>query len=94
MNTAQIILQQIKTMDPMAMHAWGARDLVNMGDGLKFKTSGMVKWKGYVQVKYDQGQDLYNIDFFKIRGAQLKMYKQVEGVFAEDMINTIDEVVG
>ena len=43
MTIAQTILSQIKTIDPMATFAWGAKDLVNMGDGLKFKTSGMVK---------------------------------------------------
>lgn len=94
MNTAQIILSQIKQIDPWALGAWGAKDLVNMGDGLKFKTSGMVKWKGWVYVKYDAGQDLYNIDFFRIRGVQIKMDKQLEGVFVEDMVRMIDEVVG
>ena len=51
MNTAQIILSQIKAIDHMALFAWGAKNLVNMGDGLKFKTSGMTPWKGYVYVK-------------------------------------------
>ena len=94
MNTATIIRDQIKTIDPMALFAWGAKDLVNMGDGLKFKSSGMVKWKGYVYVKYDEGQDLYNIDFFKIRKYEIKYVEQLQGVFAEDLVNTIDSVVG
>ena len=94
MNTAQIILSQIKQLDPMALFAWGAKDMINMGNGLKFKTSGMVKWKGYVYIKYDEGQDLYNIDFFKIRKVDVVYTKQLEGVFAEDMVRLIDEVVG
>lgn len=94
MNTAQIILGQIKQLDKMALFAWGAKDLVNMGNGLKFKSSGMVKWKGYVYIKYDEGQDLYNIDFFKIRKVNIVYTKQLEGVFAEDMVRLIDEVVG
>lgn len=94
MNTAQIILSQIKQLDRMALGAWGAKELMNMGDGLKFKTSGMVRWKGYVYVKYDEGQDLYNIDFFKVRNAEIKYTRQLEGVFAEDMVRLIDEVVG
>lgn len=93
MNTAQIILSQIKTIDPMAIFAWGAKELVNMGDGLKFKSSGMVGWKGYVYIKYNAGTDLYDVDFYKIRQAKIKYTKQLEGVFAEDLVNIIDEVV-
>lgn len=94
MNTAQIILSQIKALDSRAMMAWGARDLVNMGDGLKFKTSGLVKWKGYVYIKYDAGADLYNVDFFQIRKVEIKYKKQLTGIYAEDLVRIIDGVVG
>ena len=94
MTIAQTILSQIKTIDPMATFAWGAKDLANMGDGLKFKTTGMVKWKGYVYVKYNQGTDLYDIDFFRIRNFEVKNDKQMRDVFAEDLVNIIDSVVG
>ena len=94
MNTAQIILSQIKTIDPRALWAWGAKDLMNMGDGLKFKTSGMTPWKGYVYIKYNEGQDLYEIQFFRFRKMEVKMDKTVEGVYAEDLVNVIDSFVG
>lgn len=94
MNIAQIILSQIKTIDYRALGAWGAKDLVAMTDGLKFKTSGMVKWKGYVHVKYNEGTDLYDIDFFRIRGAKLIVDKAVDSVLAEDLIDSIDAQVG
>jgi len=94
MNTAKIILSQIKALDPMAMFAWGAKDLVNMGDGLKFKTSGMTPYKGQVYIKYNEGRDLYEIQFFRIRKAELKMDKIVEDVYAEDMVGIIDNFVG
>ena len=94
MTIAQTILSQIKTIDPMATFAWGAKDLVNMGDGLKFKTSGMVKWKGYVYIKYNAGTDLYDIQFFRIRGVNVKTDKGMTDIFAEDLVNVIDEVVG
>jgi hypothetical protein len=94
MTIAKIIHTQIKQLDPMALFAWGTKDLVAMNDGLKFKTSGSVKWKGYVYIKYDKGQDLYDIDFFKIRKMEIVYSEQLEGVFAEDMVRLIDEVVG
>lgn len=94
MNVAVIIRNQIRALDHWAFGAWGARDFLNMGDGLKFKTSGMVRWKGWVYVKYDAAQDLYNIDFFRIRNAELKYDRRLEGVFVEDMVQRINEVVG
>lgn len=94
MSITKTILSQIKCLDPMAMFAWGAKDLVAMRDGLKFKTSGMVRWKGYVYVQYDEGQDLYNVIFAQIRKLEWIERKRVEGVFAEDLVNTIDSQVG
>lgn len=94
MNTATIIRDQIRSLDRWAFGAWGAKDFLNMGDGLKFKTSGMVRWKGYVYIKYDEGRDLYNIDFFRVRNADIKYDRRLEGVFAEDMVELINGVVG
>ena len=93
-NIAQTIFGQIKALDRLALGAWGAKDLVNTGKGLKFKTSGMVKWKGWVEIILDEGQDLYNINFYKIRGTNVNYTQQLEGVFVEDMVRLIDEVVG
>lgn len=94
MSIARTILEQIKTIDPRATWAWGAKELVNMGDGLKFKTTGMVKWKGYVYVKYNEGTDLYDIQFFRVRSAAVKIDQKICNVFAEDLVRIIDTVVG
>ena len=94
MTIAQTILSQIKTIDPRATCAWGAKELVNMGDGLKFKTSGMVKWKGYVYIKYNEGTDLYDIEFFRIRNCEIKCDNGMTDIYAEDLVRVIDSVVG
>lgn len=93
MTVAQTILSQIKAIDPRAIWAWGAKEFVNMGDGLKFKTSGMVKWKGYVHIRYNEGTDLYDIEFFRVRNANIKTDKGMTGVFVEDLVRVIDSVV-
>jgi hypothetical protein len=93
MSVAQTILSQIKTIDPMALFAWGAKEFINMGDGLKFKTSGMVGWKGYVYVKYDEGLDLYNVIFAKIHKYEWVVKKEVNGVYFDQLIDIIDEQV-
>jgi hypothetical protein len=94
MNVAQTILSQIKTLDPMALPAWGAKDLMDMGNGLKFKTSGMTPYKGHVYVRYNEGADLYDVSFYRIRKLELKMDKVVEDVYAQDLVSVIDNFVG
>lgn len=94
MTIAQTILSQIKTIDRMAMMAWGAKELVNMGDGLKFKTSGMTPFKGYVYIKYNAGTDLYDIEFAKVRNMEWKVLKSTNDVFVEDLVSIIDGYVG
>lgn len=94
MNVATIIRDQIRVLDRFAFGAWGAKDFVAMNDGLKFKTGGMVRWKGYVYVKYDEGQDLYNVIFGRIRKYEWKVDKEVNGVFVEDLVRVIDGQVG
>ena len=90
---AGVVYSQIKTMSPWAMAAWGAKELVVLKDGIQFKSSGMVKNKGIIQVKLN-GSDLYNVTFGKVRKFKYKELKKVTDVFAEDLIDVIDEMVG
>ena len=95
MSIAQTIYSQISTLNPVAMFDWGAyKHMVDMGDGLKFKTSGMVRYKGYVYIKYNRGTDLYDIEFSRLRKNEVKVDKLVEGVYVHELIRTIDNVVG
>lgn len=91
---AQTILRQIKGMDPMALPAWGAKDLVNTGKGLQFKTSGMTPWKGFVHIILDEAADLYNVEFYRIRAGKVKTDKAVNGVYFDELISVIDSFVG
>jgi len=90
---AGVVYSQIKTMSPWAMAAWGAKELVVLKDGIQFKSSGMVKNKGIIQIKLN-GSDLYNVTFGKVRKFKYKEIKKVTDVFAEDLIGVIDEMVG
>jgi hypothetical protein len=94
MTVAKTIMSQIRQLDVWALGAWGAKDFLDMGDGLKFKTSGSVSWKGYVYVKYDYGKDLYEVIFGRVRKLEWKVDRAVTDVFAEDLVNVIDRQVG
>lgn len=93
MSVAKTILSQIKTLDPKALWAWGATGLAATEDSLTFKSSGMVKHKGYVTIKLN-GRDLYDVTFGKMRKFQYKELARVEDVFVEDLVKTIDGMVG
>lgn len=94
MSVAQTIRQQINAIDRMAFFAWGVKEMVANTNGLQFKSTGMAKWKGWVDVKYNEGTDLYDIDFFRIRAGVLKMDRKATDVFAEDLVRVIDSQVG
>jgi hypothetical protein len=98
MKIARTILDQIKTLDPWALSAWGAENLTDMGDGLQFKTTGMTPFKGLVYIQYKPCPDLYNVKFIQVRNVKgvptVKVRKIVVDVYAEDLIRTIDEFVG
>lgn len=93
MTIATVIRDQIKTIDAMALWAWGAKDLIDLGDGLQFKSSGMVTWKGLVSIRLN-GKDLYDVEFGRVRKFEYKSVKKVNDVFAEDLVNVIELQVG
>jgi hypothetical protein len=94
MTIAKTIYSQLKTLDPMAMFAWGAQGLTDTGKGLQFKTTGMTPFKGYVRITLDEGKDLYVIEFLKVIKKEVKVLKTIDDVYAEDMIGIIDSYVG
>ena len=94
MTIAKTILEQIRALDATATFAWGVRSFIDTGKGLKFKTTGMVRTKCFVEITLDEGQDLYDIEFFKMRTGTKKVIAAHKGIFVEDMVRTIDGVVG
>lgn len=94
MSVAQTIRQQINAIDRMAFFAWGVKEMIANTSGLQFKSTGMARWKGWVDVKYNEGTDLYDIDFFRIRAGKLIMDRKVADIYAEDLVRIIDAQVG
>lgn len=94
MTVSNTIRSQIRMILPTAFMCWGATHQANIENGIRFKSSGLVAWKGYVEVVYNYGTDLYDVAFFKMRKGERKPTKNLEGVFAEDLVSVIDGVVG
>ena len=93
MSVAKTVHSQIKTLSPWALPAWGAKELIALENGIQFKSSGMVKNKGIIQVKLNRS-DLYDVTFGKVRKFKYKEIKKVTDVFVGDLIGVIDEMVG
>lgn len=93
LTVARTILDQIKTIDPMALMAWGANDYVGSGDSIQFKVGGMTRWKGKVIIKLN-GRDLYDVRFFRSRSVKILEDVTINDVYAEDLVAIIDRKVG
>lgn len=104
-NVAQTILSQIKAIDRRALPAWGAKDFVssssaaNIG-GVKVGHNGYLqmtvrggKFMGKIIIGLS-GLDLYDIAAFKIRLAEVKLVKHVEGIYADQLVEVLDGIIG
>lgn len=93
LTVARTILNQINTIDPRALMAWGAKDYVGSSNSIQFTVGGMTRWKGKVIVKLN-GSDLYDVRFFRSRGVKILENVTATDIYAEDLVNIIDKKVG
>ncbi len=87
MEMAKYIMQILKTQ-LMVVWSWGFNSPVAIENGLRFKVQGF-KFKGIVEVCYNEGHDLFDVSF--IKGG--KMVKKVEDVFFDMLVDVIDNFV-
>ena len=72
----------------------GAQNLVGSETGLTFKIRGSKK-VSHVKVELDEGSDLYNMTFLKIRGVQpVKTVAEHEGIYSDMMHSIIEDETG
>lgn len=71
--------------------ALGARDILfsDENNSVQFKVKGDKGIKAVV-VKYDEGADLYDVEFF---GRMFKSVRQIKGLFCDQLTQTIWEGV-
>jgi len=86
------IHDQIWAQDKWAFANWGAKDMVYGDNGVQFKTSGAVKYKGYVVIRLT-GNDLYEITFYKLRGINMTNVILRRDIYADSVICEINSIV-
>ena len=87
MEMAKYILSILKTQ-LMVVWSWGFNSPIAIENGLRFKVQGF-KFRGVVEVKYNEGQDLFDVSFIKAG----KVVKTIDGVFFDILVDAIDNYV-
>lgn len=87
MEMAKYILSIFKTQ-LMVVYSWGFHKPMALQNGLRFKVQGF-KFRGVVDVVYNEGQDLFDVSFIKAN----KVVKSIDGVFFDMLVDVIDDVV-
>ncbi len=87
MEMAKYIMQILKTQ-LMVVCSWGFHQPMAVKNGLRFKVQGF-KFKGVVEVVYNEGSDLFDVSFIKTG----KVVKTIDGVFFDMLVSVIDYYV-
>lgn len=87
MEMAMYIMRVLKSQ-LMVVWSWGFNSPKAIANGLRFKVQGF-KFKGTVEVVYNEGTDLFDISFVK-RG---EIVEVVEGIYIDQLVNVIDSQV-
>jgi hypothetical protein len=82
-------IYSILLSDRKVMWSWGFRKPTIVEGGLKFKVSGFI-FKGWVQVTYNAGADLFDIKLITVTGVE-KL--SLDHVYFDELITVIDNYV-
>ena len=84
MEMAKYIMQILKTQ-LMLVWSWGFHNARAIDRGLRFNVQGY-KFRGVVEVVYNEGQDLFDVSF--IKGG--KVVDTIGGVYFDMLVDIID----
>lgn len=85
---ANYILSILKT-DLNIVWSWGFHNPKPLENGLTFKVQGFLH-KGWVNIEYNEGSDLFDI---ALLSNQLEEVKSIEGIYVDQLIDVIDDMV-
>lgn len=93
-NVSEIIFNQIKGLDFWALARWGCSDIkkkvFGINNGLILKVNTPNCKYGKVEIKLNEGEDLYEIKKFNSRD---RLISQVEGVYFDELIIKIESLI-
>ena len=92
MSTASTILQQLGGSRFVTMT--GARNLMDVGNGLSFRIGRNTSGANCVKVTLDGGTDTYTVKFSRLRGTDLKLVEERDLVYWEDLPHLFESITG
>lgn len=94
-EVAKTIMSQINTLDRWAFGAWGARQFVYGDNFIQFKCSGTkIKRGGIATIELDYGKDLYNIKLQRVYNFEVTTLNEIEGIYADQLVEILDSYIG
>ena len=88
MEMAKYILAILRSQ-LMIVFSWGFHNATAIENGLAFQVQGY-KHQGRVEVIYDEGWDLFNVQTINRDGT---IKEQQEGIYVDMLVNCIDRMV-
>ena len=94
LTIAKTIMAQIKTIDRMALMAWGAKNFIGSEDGIAFDVNGP-KHRGRITIKLND-MDLYDIQAGHMNRRTFDWIVDAEesDVYVEDLVRFLDGIIG
>lgn len=96
MNNPQIAQTIINQLGRGALYMLGAKDLLDLGNGLQFRIRGSRK-ANTIMIELDEGADLYHVRILKIGRApnyRITEVANVSGLFADQLRPVIEQNTG
>lgn len=99
MTIPQIIQQQLLHTNKAIVWSWGVSKWVALSDNALALRVHAHHLNGIVCITLDEGQDLYNIEFFSNKNFSdvLKnpviQYNAIEGVYCDQLVELIDKII-
>lgn len=91
MSIAQNILQQLGGNKLRVMT--GAKNFVDFGNGVQFDVPCRGSKANKVHIALNPN-DLYDVAFYRVRGASIKVVERLTNVYAEDLVERFEEATG
>ncbi|MBR1513787.1 MAG: hypothetical protein IJ622_05795 [Bacteroidales bacterium] len=83
-------IRQILKLQQNKVWSWGTHNCETIKNGLQFKVQGFLM-KGTVKIIYDEGHDLFDIEF--LPDDDTKPGKTIQGLYLDQLVSVIDENV-
>ena len=84
----EMYIMRILKSQLMIIWSWGFNSPKTITNGLSFRVQGF-RFKGTVEVVYNEGTDLFDISFIK----RNKIIEIIEGIYFDQLVTVIDHHV-